>query len=236
MGPLSPLTGTKQEQIGLDSARAAKQSLRPRGAAMKNGKISNLPPFAFPVVAWAPELATSDPDDPGVREIFSSRDLTTIYFPTDLRRGWTFVDADGGCWKAVSTEVVGRADPWWTRGLPRWLHHAKYKLAYDFMECPAVSFDAVKSRLLAAITANPQAYRGDYARDLRAQLRAASSLRDLIKSEEQLAIERLKPTPLWWQWLFWDGRCTRIAFLATLVGLITMWWGWAELASEYRSI
>lgn len=196
------------------------------GAVVMMGtKVSDLPPFAFPVIAWAPEPAIGSPYDDGTREILTPRDLTTIYFPeTDLRLGWTFVDAEGRSWEAVSSRVTGRADPWWTRTLPKWLHHPKYRLEVVYVERPAVPFDKVKSRLFAAVAANPQAYRGHYGPDRRRELRAAESLRDLIKSEEARAIERLKPETWWWQWLFWEGRCSRPAFVIAGAAIATAIW------------
>lgn len=191
---------------------------------------ADLPEFSFPVVAWAPAPATGDPYDDGTREILTRRDLTTIDFPeSDLRLGWTFVDAKGRCWEAVSSKVTGRADGWWARLLPKWIHHPRYKLAVIYEERPPVPFDQVKSRLFAAVTQNPQAY-GDYhGQDRRAELRAAKRLSDLIKSEEARAIERLEPSASWWQWLFWEGRCSRLTFMiagavsATAVSLDVAW-------------
>ncbi len=185
--------------------------------------------FSFPVIAWAPEPATGDPFDDGTREILTLRDLTTIYFPeTDLRLHWTFVDAEGRSWEAVSSRVVGRADAWWTRALPKWLYHPRYRLALEFAERPPAPFDKVKSRLFAAVTANPEAYRDGYGADRRKQLRGAKSLSDLIKSEEALAIERLEPSALGWQWLLWEGRCSRLGFLIALAGIVGAWvaMGW----------
>jgi uncharacterized membrane protein YhaH (DUF805 family) len=125
----------------------------------------------------------------------------------------------------VSSRVTGRADAWWTRALPEWIHHPQYRLAYDFAERPPVSFDTVKSRLFAVVTANPQAYPGGYGRNRRQELRAARSLSDLIKSEEALAIERLEPTAWWRQEFFGEGRCSRRAFLAAVAGLVAVWLG-----------
>jgi uncharacterized membrane protein YhaH (DUF805 family) len=88
-----------------------------------------------------------------------------------------------------------------------------------------VPFGAVKSRLFAAVTANPSAYPEEYGWSRRQELRSAKRLSDLIKSEEARAIERLKPAPLWWQWLFWEGRCSRLAFLAAVAGLVAVWRG-----------
>ncbi len=184
----------------------------------------DLPSFIFPVVAWAPEPATGDPFDDGTREFLKTRDVATIYFPkSDLRLGWTFVDAQGRSWEVVSSHVRGRADARWTWVLPDWIYHPRYRLVYEFVERPPVSFDAVKSRLFAAVTANPQAYPGDYAWSRRRQLRGAGSLADLIKPEEALAIERLEPTALWWQWLMFEGRASRLAFLAAFAGLLALW-------------
>jgi uncharacterized membrane protein YhaH (DUF805 family) len=185
---------------------------------------SKLPHFAFPVVAWAPEPATGRADDDGTREFLAPHEVTSTYFPdSDLRLGWTFVDAEGRCWEAVSSHVTGRADAWCTWWLPRWLYNRKYRLALDFAERPPMSFDAVRTRLHAAVTANPQAYRG-WAGKRRKELRSAESLHDLIKSEETRAIERFQPTTLWWQWLLGEGRCSRRAFLAIFATLIAATW------------
>jgi uncharacterized membrane protein YhaH (DUF805 family) len=187
-------------------------------------QVAQLPAFSFPVVAWAPEPATGDPADDGTREFLSLRDLTTSYFPqSDLRLGWTFVDAEGNCWTAASSQVAGRADAWWKRALPRWIHSPAYRLAFEFAERPPMAFDKVKGRLLAAVSANPQAYRG-YAHQRRQELRAAESLHDLIKSDEARAIERLTPVSLWWQWLFWEGRCSRLMFAGVSAAILTASW------------
>ena len=183
------------------------------------------PPFTFPAVAWAPEPGTGSPCDDGIRELLTPRDLTSIYFPeTDLRLGWTFVDAEGRCWKAVSSRVTGRADPWWTRALPKWLHHPRYRLDVVYAERPPVPFDKVKTRLFAAVSANPQAYGGDYGRSRREELRAAGSLRDLIKSHEELAIARLQPSAWWKGLLLWEGRCSRLTFLTAGAVVATLMW------------
>lgn len=188
-------------------------------------KNAALPLFTFPVVAWAPEPATGSPCDDGTRELLTPPDLTSIYFPeTDLRLGWTFVDAEGRCWEAVSSRVAGRADPWWMRALPKWLHHPKYRLEVVYAERPPLPFHKVKSRLFAAVTANPQAYGGDWGASRRKELRAAESLRDLIQSQEQRAIAQLKPSASWWQWVFWEGRCSRLTFLTAGTVVATAIW------------
>lgn len=169
-----------------------------------------LPSFSFPVIAWGSEPATGDPGDDGTRSFVTARDVVTTFFPnSDLRQGWTFVDQDGRSWQAVSSTVIGRAD-WWAHLFPRWLVTPAYRLALEFEERPPVSFDAVKARLHLAVTANPQIL--GYARQRRAELRAAKSLADLIKSDEALAIERLKPSS-WWDWVAGEGRCPRRWFL-----------------------
>lgn len=180
----------------------------------------DLPDFAFPLAAWSPDPATGDADDDGVREIHDVEDLTRIYFPkTDLRRGWMFVDAKGRCWEAVATRVAGRADPLWARILPEWLHARSYRLVYEFEARAPMTFDAVKTRLFAAVTANPQAYEHHQRRSRLALLREANTLRDVIKSPGEWAAERWSPTPWWSQWLSGEGRCTRLAF-ATTLGLV----------------
>jgi uncharacterized membrane protein YhaH (DUF805 family) len=174
-------------------------------------KAYGLPSFTFPVIAWGPEPATGDPGDDGTRSFVEPREVVTTWFPDrDLRRGWTFVDREGRSWEAVSSTVTGRAD-WWSRFIPRWLLTPAYRLALEFEERPPVSFDAVKTRLHLAVTANPQI--PGYARDRRAELRAAKDLGDLIKSEEAWAIERLQPSAWWWQWVVGEGRCSRRWFL-----------------------
>jgi len=192
---------------------------------MEMDKGSGLPAFNFPVVAWAPEAATGDPCDDGLRELHAPPDVTTIYFPEIERRlGWMFVDAEGRCWESVSSRVTGRADAWWTRSLPEWLHHPRYRLALIFEERAPMSFDQVKSRLFASVRANPECYGYDSRRARLEEIRAANSLRDLIKTEEQRAIDRLEPPPLWWQWLFWEGRCSRPAFFVAGVSSCAAVW------------
>ena len=165
-----------------------------------------LPSFSYPVIAWAPEPATGDPGDDGTRSFLAAREVVTTYFPdSDLRQGWTFVDREGRSWEAVSSTVTGRAD-WWSYLFPRWLLTPAYRLALEFEERPSIPFDAVKTRLHLAVTANPQIV--GYARDRRAELRAAKDLGDLIKSDEALAIERLQPSS-WWDWIAGTGRCPR---------------------------
>lgn len=191
---------------------------------------STMPAFVFPVVAWAPEPATGVPGDDGVRQFLTAVDIQTAYLPEDLRLGWTFVDVNGCCWEAVSSRVVGGAYPWWARLSRGWIWDRRYTLAVAFVERPPMSFDAVKSRLFAAVSANPEAYPDYYAADRRQELRQAASLRDLIKTEEQLAVERLQPVSLWWQWLFWEGRCSRRGFLAGFAGIaVGLWVGVALL-------
>ena len=173
-------------------------------------KTYGLPNFSYPVVAWAPEPATGDPGDDGTRGFVGPRGVVTTYFPdSDLRQGWTFVDRDGRSWEAISSVVVGRAD-WWTRLLPGWLVTPAYRLSLEFAERSPVSFDAVKTRLHLAVTANPQI--ADYARQRRAELREARHLGDLVKSDEARAIERLGPTS-WWDWIAGTGRCPRRWFM-----------------------
>lgn len=188
-----------------------------------------LPNFSYPVVAWAPEPATGDPGDDGTRSFVGPREVVTTYFPeSDLRQGWIFVDREGRSWEAVSSTVTGRAN-WWSRLVPRLLFNPAYRLALEFENRPPVSFDAVKTRLHLAVTANPQIV--GYAPHRRAELRAANDLADLIKSDEALAIERLQPSS-WWDWIAGTGRCPRrwfvvvgcaIAFAASwLLGASTM--------------
>jgi uncharacterized membrane protein YhaH (DUF805 family) len=188
---------------------------------------SQLPVFVFPVIAWTPHPATGEAGDDGTRSFLALDDVTITYMPeSDLRLGWTFVDAEGRCWEAVSSRVIGRAEAWWARWWPGWFYDRKYRLAMDFAERPPITFDGVKTRLHAGVTANPQAYRG-YTRQRRNELGSAQSLRDLIKSEETLAIERLRPEPLWWQWLFAEGRCSRLTFvgvMAVLTVLVALVW------------
>ena len=153
----------------------------------------------------------------------------------DLRLGWTFVDVEGRCWKAVSSRVVGHAYPWWARLTRGWVWHRRYSLAIEFAQRPTMSFDAVRSRLLAVVKANPKFYGADR-RDYVQQLRSAVSLRDIIKTAEELAsarearaIENLRPETFWWQWLFGEGRCSRLAFMIalvlvpTVIGFETAW-------------
>jgi uncharacterized membrane protein YhaH (DUF805 family) len=185
----------------------------------------DLPDFAFPVVAWAPEAATGDPTTDGTLEFVSARWIAATQLPeTDRRLGWTFVDAEGRCWEVMSSQVAGRADGWLTWLLPRRFYSPTYNLNLDFEDRPPVAFDQVKSRLFTAVRANPKFHRG-YARERLQQLRQAESLADLIKSDEARAIERLQPTSLVMDWLTGDGRCSRLSFFVLeatiLIGLLT---------------
>lgn len=178
---------------------------------------SRLPPFVFPVMAWSPEPASGNPRDNGLREFLTPDALTRACLPEDLRRGWTFVDAEGSCWEAVSSTARPRG-PWLARAVLGMLDRPTFRLDMAFAERPPMSFDQVKNRLLAAVTANPEFYDGWWARERRRELRVATSLRDLIKSTEEWAIERLgPPEPLAWQWLLGDDRCTRSGFLGALL-------------------
>lgn len=202
-----------------------------RGTRLGGGDASQLPAFAFPVMAWAPEPATGDIGDDGIREFRTPGDVATTYMPeSDLRLGWTFVDVEGRCWEVVSSQVIDSAYPSWTRATHGWIGEPRYRLALEFAERPPMAFDAVKSRLFAAVKANAQFYRFDRRGRLQ-ELRDAQSLRDLIKTEDELAAEReahaiarLSSQALWWQWLFWEGRCSRRSFLAGFVVVCTAIW------------
>lgn len=181
------------------------------------------PVFTFPVVAWTPVPATHDPTDSGVRDFRSLEELSTNYLADeDLRLGWTFVDVNGRAWECVGSQVVGRAGPLWVRIWPRWLvFDARYRLAMDFLERPPLSFPEVRQRLLAAVAANRRFY-GFEARHRRHELGEAQSLRDVVKSPEQRAVERLTPVSFWSQWLSAEGRCSRRAFAPSIAAIFVL--------------
>lgn len=190
---------------------------------------SPLPDFTFPVIALAPDTAAVDPRDSGIRAFNSVHELTRTFMPmVDTRLGWTFVDLQGRCWEATSSKVVGRAEHWPKSLLPSFFYDPQYRLVHAFAEQSPMSFDAVKSRLFAKVKANPQFWGADAGWKFQ-ELREAESLRDLVKTDAELAaereagaIERLKPEPLWWQWLSWEGRCSRRGFVAAMA-LIAGW-------------
>lgn len=216
---LAGLSASRYPSVKLDDLAAERE----RGG-MSGGSGATEYGFVFPVIAWAPEPVTGDACDDGTRGFLTARDVVTTCFPDDDRRlGWTFVDVEGRSWEAVSSRVIGRADPWWARALPKWLWHPRYRLALDFEERPSMPFDAVKTRLFSAVSANPRYYR-EYARDRRDELRAAENLNDLVMSAEARAIRELRPTPLWSQWLFWEGRCSRITFVGFTAAFLTAAW------------
>lgn len=199
--------------------------------AMTMTAVGELPAFSYPVIAWAPQAASGDPTDDATRAFTDPREVVTTYFPeSDLRLGWTFVDVEGRCWEAVASRVAGRGDPWWTQALPKWIYSPKYRLAFEFVERTPMSFDAVKSRLHLAVISNPEHWRG-HSRYRRKELGAANSLRDLVKSDEALAIEGLERPSLWRQWLAWEGRCSRLMFVIA-TAMVFVGEGWLLSASQ----
>jgi hypothetical protein len=101
--------------------------------------FGDLPDFAFPVVAWAPRVATGDEGDDGIRKFAGHHELTRTYMPeADLRLGWTFVDTRGRCWEAVSAKVIGRAESWPKSLLPNVFYDPEYRLVFEFAERPSL--------------------------------------------------------------------------------------------------
>jgi len=188
---------------------------------MMGTKNADLPSFTFPVVAWAPQVATGDDSDDGIRMFASLHELTRTYMPkADTRLGWTFVDARGRCWEAVSAKVIGRAEPWPKSLLPNFFRDPEYRLVFGFAERPSMSFAKVRNRLIAAIKANPRHYSGGYGFDRRNELLAAKTLEELAKPDWLKNLEARPPDPLWRQWLFWEGRASRLEFLAAFAGIV----------------
>jgi uncharacterized membrane protein YhaH (DUF805 family) len=174
--------------------------------------FSDLPTFAFPVMAWAPEPATEDPYNDGTVAFLTLSEVATTFFPGPLFVGWTFVDDKGRRWEVTSSGVSGRADGWWTRVLPASIYRARYRRTYTFLERPAIGFDQVKERLLLAVEANPAFYGDDGARFARERLNSVSRLADLFPSEGTFDAEASEPLVWWRQWLLLKGRCSRITF------------------------
>lgn len=194
---------------------------------------SYLPAFVFPVIVWAPEAATGDPDADGTLGFLEACEIATTYFPEPMFLGWTFVDNAGRSWEVTGSYVQGRADAWWTRALPTWISTPRYRRSFEFVERPPVAFDAVKDRMALAMKANPEFYSGyeDFARE---RLEAATSLSNLFHSEEAAAAESFEPLAWWRQWAFMKGRCSRLIFaaavaVAALGVALAMWWGEGSL-------
>lgn len=185
--------------------------------------FSDLPAFAFPVQAWAPEPATDDPYNDGTAAFLTPSEVATTLFPGPLFVGWTFVDERGRCWEVASSGVSGRADGWWTRLLPASIYRPRYRRTYSFLERPAMGFDQVKKRLLLAVEANPAFYGDEGAEFAREKLKSVSRLSELYASEGAYDAESSE----WRQWLFLKGRCSRITFavvfgVAASVGLTAL--------------
>jgi uncharacterized membrane protein YhaH (DUF805 family) len=189
--------------------------------------FSDLPAFAFPMMAWAPEPATDDPYNDGTIAFLTPSEVATTLFPGPLFVGWTFVDDRGRCWEVESSGVSGRADGWWTRVLPASIYRPRYRRTYSFLERPAMGFDVVKKRLLLAVEANPAFYGEDGAQFAREKLNSVSRLAELFPSDEAIDAEASEPLLWWRQWLFLKGRCLRITFavvfgVAAPVGLAAL--------------
>ncbi len=176
--------------------------------------FSDLPAFAFPVQAWAPEPATDDPYNDGTVAFLTPSEVATTLFPGPLFVGWTFVDDRGRCWEVASSRVSGRADGWWTRVLPALIYRPRYRRTYSFLERPAMGFEQVKKRLLLAVEANPAFYGDEGAQFANERLNSVSSLAELYYSEDAFVTGASEPLVWWRQWLFLKGRCSRITFAA----------------------
>jgi uncharacterized membrane protein YhaH (DUF805 family) len=175
------------------------------------------------VVAWAPQVATGDEGDDGIRKLVNAHELTRTYSPTETRLGWTFVDSRGRCWEAVSAKVVGRAEPWPKSLLPNLLYDPQYRLDFEFIERPPMPFADIRKRLLAAIESNPRHYRWGYGAERRQELLAAETLEEVAKPDWLKSLESRPPEPLWEQWLMWQGRSSRLEFLAGVAVFLAAW-------------
>ncbi len=176
--------------------------------------FEDLPAFAFPVQAWAPEPATDDPYNDGTVAFLTPSEVATTLFPGPLFVGWTFVDNRGRCWEVASSGISGRADGWWTRVLPASIYRPRYRRTYSFLERPAMEFDQVKERLLLAVEANPAFYGDEGAQFAKEKLETVSCLAELFASDDAFVAEMFEPHVWWRRWLFLKGRCSRIEFAA----------------------
>lgn len=186
---------------------------------------SDLPTFVFPVLAWSPNPATGVPFADGVRCFRTPRDVVTIRWLDERPIGWTFVDSEGRRWEVAAVRVIDRLRARLLRVFSNLIPGAEYRLAYEFMERSPTTVEEVRTRLLAAVEANPTFYRYGAGRQRRQQLLAAEQLSDLIvpeKTDEEYAIEGLQPVGFWGRWFFGEGRCSRRLFAATIAGLLAL--------------
>lgn len=147
---------------------------------------SDLPAFVFPVFAWSPNVATGQTDDDGTREFRTPWDVVTITAPEPYYQGWTFVDSEGRCWEAVGCRVTNPVQARVIQALSIWFRKAEFRLAFEFVEHPPVTFETVRERLLAAIAANPQfdGFGTGLGRRLQRRLRAAKRFSDLPEPQD----------------------------------------------------
>lgn len=145
-------------------------------------------------------MATGDAGDDGIRMFYGPKELALTYMPkVDTRLGWTFVDSRHRCWEAVSVKMLGRAKSWPMSLLPGLLYDTQYRLIFDFAERPSISFDAIRSRLLAAIRANPRHYSQGYGSERRRELLSAQTVEELTKPDWLKTLEASTSAPLWSQ-------------------------------------
>jgi uncharacterized membrane protein YhaH (DUF805 family) len=168
--------------------------------------MTDQPDFQFPVVGFSQQVARNDPGDDGVREFPVLKGLLTISMDEEVavRTGMLLIDSGGRSWEIVAARKGSVVDGWWGN-VRAVIVGRQFWIDLEFAEREFQSFDALKTRWHSAIKANPRVHATSH-RDLK----RATTLSDLIKTEEELATLRRPGSSLW----LGDGRGSRLEFVA----------------------
>jgi hypothetical protein len=100
-------------------------------------------------------------------DYFRNENAFAICSADDLKRhaldGMLLADSGGRCWKIVGVQDLGVTGPLWDRVLRFLLQQSIHRISCDLEEVEALSLDALKERVLAIITADPERWKDDEA-------------------------------------------------------------------------